>query len=55
MAQAIPDRHNFYILKGQDMVKYDGVIDLGISIFELKMSLKGSSTWRKSLMSFCMY
>jgi hypothetical protein len=31
-AQAIPDRYNFYILEGQDMVKYDGVIDLDFSV-----------------------
>jgi len=38
-AQAIPDRYNFYILMGQDMVKYDGAIDLDFSVFELKMAL----------------
>jgi len=38
-AQAIPDRYNFYILKGQDMVKYDGAIDLDFSVLELKMAL----------------
>ena len=38
-ARAIPERYDYYILKPQDQVKFDGTIDINFSVFELKMAL----------------
>ena len=38
-ARAIPERYDYYILKSQDQVKFDGTIDINFSVFELKMAL----------------
>lgn len=37
--KAIPERYNYHILKGQDNVKFDGVVDFDMTVFELKMAL----------------
>ena len=38
-ARSIPERFDHHILKSQDTVKYDGVIDVAFSVFELKTAI----------------
>ena len=38
-ARAIPERYDYYLLKSQDGVKLDGVVDIEFSVFELKIAL----------------